>query len=98
MTVREMSERMDYTEFLEWQVFYANDPWGELRADRRTALLASQFYNAHRNKNSPPAKLNDFMLYEPFKQVETEDEAAARLMNQVRALKARNAGGQTWRH
>lgn len=96
MTVRELTERMEHTEFLEWMSFYQQDPWGELRADRRTALLAMQFYNAHRARNAKPAKLDDFMLYQPFKVVESEDDAELRILSQAKALNARTRMMQQW--
>lgn len=95
MTVRELEHRMEYREFCEWAEFYSQDPWGELRADRRTALLALQFHNAHRSRNSPPAKLDDFMLYEPFKQEETEEQAGQRLVAQALALRKRTQPKRT---
>lgn len=97
MTVRELYERMEYTEFLEWTVIWNQDPWGELRADRRTALLATQFYNAHRARNAAPAKLDDFMLYRPFEEIEQPQQAGMRLLTQARAYNARRKALQQWR-
>jgi hypothetical protein len=96
MTVRDLMERMDVTEFREWAHFYSEDPWGELRADRRTALLAMQFYNAHRARNSPVGKLDDFMLYQPFKQIEGDDDAALRLITQAKAHNTRHRMMKQW--
>ena len=97
MTVGEMLERMDSREFAEWQIVYAHDPFGELRADRRTALLAMQFYNAHRGKEHPARGLDDFVLYKPFVVPETDEEAASRILSQARALTARQQGIKQWR-
>ena len=97
MTVGELMQRMDSREFAEWQIVYAHDPFGDLRADRRTALLAMQFYNAHRAKEQPPRGLDEFMLYKPFAQPESNDEAAARILGQARALTARQQGIKQWR-
>jgi Protein of unknown function (DUF4035) len=92
-TVEELGERMSSSEFREWTVFYANDPWGEARADLRSAHLASLFYNAHRSKDAPVGQLADFVLFRPFepeakRETETEEEAGIRLMNQLRAVAA----------
>ena len=97
MTVRELCERMEYTEFLEWTVIWNQDPWGEQRADRRTALLASQFFNVHRARNAAPAKLDDFMLYRPFEETEKPQQAATRLLAQAHGYNARRKALQQWR-
>lgn len=43
MTVRELGERMQCDEFLEWWTLYVNEPWGDERLDTHVStLLAAQ--------------------------------------------------------
>jgi Protein of unknown function (DUF4035) len=86
-TVAELCERMSSAEFTEWVVVYHEDPFGELRADRRNAQLAALLYNAHRGRNSPALGERDFMLYHPFEgRVQESDEAvSARLLHWAQA-------------
>ena len=91
-TVEELGERMTCSEFAEWAVLYAHDPFGEMRADYRVAQLCALFYNAHRGPQAPPGKLADFMPYRPFEpepEPESDEHAAARLMGQINAHNAR---------
>ena len=60
MTVNELSERLTAAEEAHWIALYRVDPWGDQRADARTALLAQMQYNTHAKK---PRKLEDFLLY-----------------------------------
>lgn len=53
---------MDSQEFCDWLAYDRVDPFGESRADLRTALLASIIANVNRGKNQPPFKIEDFLL------------------------------------
>ena len=53
---------MSSSEFAEWQIRCAREPFGEERADLRAALIAATFANAHRPKGRRPFKLEDFLL------------------------------------
>ena len=44
--VRELLERVSSPELSLWMAFYANDPWGEKRADLRSAIVASTVANS----------------------------------------------------
>lgn len=48
----------------EWATFYELEPFGEVRADLRSALVANVIANANRNpdKQREPFTLDDFML------------------------------------
>lgn len=61
-TVREAQSRCDAQEFADWLAFYRIDPWGEHRADQRTALLAMA---EMAGKTRKPLRFDDWMLYKP---------------------------------
>lgn len=63
-TVAELQQRMGAAEFAAWMAFYQAEPFGELRADMRSAMLATLTANAHRNakKKRQPFELSDFMF------------------------------------
>lgn len=46
----------------EWRAYYALDPWGDWREDRRTALLGALIAGA----NGKKLDLDDLMLYDPM--------------------------------
>ena len=86
-TVAELLERLDAYELLEWQIFYALDPFDETRADRRAARIAQVMYNVHRGPNTPAMHLDAFLLYDLHATAppETDEQAAARIRTQLRA-------------
>lgn len=59
-----MLQTMSAKQFAEWQQFYTQDPWGDRRADLRSALAASALLNIWRNPKSKPVEPMDFMPYE----------------------------------
>ena len=62
-------KRSDSRELSEWQAFYQIEPFGEERADLRSAIIACTMANAWRGKNQRAFKLTDFMPnFEPPKQ------------------------------
>jgi len=103
-TVEELGERMSSSEFTEWAVFYAHDPWGEQRADWRTARLCELFYNAHRGRDAPALHVKDFMPPPPFEQpadqAEADEEAGVRLYQQLKVIAAQQSarGVSRWRY
>jgi len=54
-------EALPYREFREWQAYYNIEPFGESRADLRSAINACVVANANRGKNTPAFKVDDFM-------------------------------------
>jgi uncharacterized protein DUF4035 len=84
-TVAELLERVDAFELLEWQVFYALDPFDETRADRRAARIAQVVYNMMRGANTQPAQLDQFLLYKEATPEETPQQTAQRLRSQLLA-------------
>jgi hypothetical protein len=63
MTVRELLAKLGSDELSEWMAFYQLEPFGDFRADYRSALMTSTFANAHRHKDSPPFSPEDFMPF-----------------------------------
>lgn len=84
-TVAELLERVDAFELLEWQVFYALDPFDETRADRRAARIAQVVYNMMRGASTPAAQLDQFLLYKEAPPPETNAQVEARLRAQLLA-------------
>lgn len=58
-TVRELLERLDAREFLQWLAYHQIDPWDEERADWRAGMVAAVIANTNggRGKFRP----SDFM-------------------------------------
>lgn len=54
---------MSASEFLDWQVYYQLEPFGELRADLRSGTIAATIANIHRDrkKRKKPYSARDFM-------------------------------------
>ena len=78
MTVAELGQRMSSREFSEWQVFAANEPFGEDRADLHTALLCSVLANAWGGKS----EIKDFLLkfWQPAEPIPSNDSFRALFM------------------
>lgn len=53
---------MSARKYREWLAYYDIEPFGEKRADLRSAIIASTMANAWRNKGTRRFKLNDFMI------------------------------------
>jgi hypothetical protein len=69
--VRELLSSLDSYELSEWAAFYAKEPFGEYRADIRSAQIANILANTNRGKDTEPFTLYDFMPFVP-KPVEKE--------------------------
>ena len=63
MPVRELLARTGSDELTEWMAFYQLEPFGDLRADLRSGVIASTFANANRSKNAQVFTPEDFMPY-----------------------------------
>ena len=74
MPVGELLSRVSAEELTWWQAFCSIEPFGEYRADIRSAIIACVFANANRGKNRPPYKVDDFMpKFDPPKQMSPEE-------------------------
>lgn len=40
-------EKLTHRQFLDWQTYFAQEPWGELRADMRSMVLAAHILSPH---------------------------------------------------
>ena len=63
MTVRELLSRIDSKELTEWAAFYSIDPFGNVRSDIQSGIVASTIANCNRTKNSKTFKPIDFMPF-----------------------------------
>lgn len=58
MPVAEMLRRMSASEICEWAAYFGIEPWGSVREDARTALIASTMANLWSKRRY---KVEDFM-------------------------------------
>jgi len=56
---RELYERVSYEELAELCLYYAQEPFGEIRSDMRTALTA---YTTAQVQTTQRLSIDDFML------------------------------------
>jgi len=75
-----MLAEMTSLQLSEWMAYSKLEPWGEEREDLRMGIVASTIANVNRPKGKKPYKPTDFT---PTFEVESEEEAAARLMAQA---------------
>ena len=79
--MREAKARISPIEFEGWQAFYAINPWGESRADLRSAVVAHVMANAFRKKGARAFKPKDFMpdFEKPYKPKQPLKEIVSKL-------------------
>ena len=71
MTVSELLARISARELAEWIAWYNIEPFGESRADLRSAIIACVVHNSHCTKKGQMKKVNDFMTkFGPPKQMD----------------------------
>lgn len=63
MSIRRAQVEIDSAEFAQWEAFDRVEPFGEDRADLRSAIVACVIANANRDteKQPQPFKVSDFM-------------------------------------
>ena len=66
-----MSDNISSAELAEWQAWYSIQPWGEERADLRTAIVAATVAQAM-SDGSRRYKLEDFMAVKPARQPQAD--------------------------
>lgn len=83
-----MLARVGADELAEWQALYRIDPWGEGRADLRSAMICFILYQANRGKDSPDRKLTDFLpsFGEDESERKTPEELKAALLGLTAAV------------
>ena len=74
-TVEELLEGIDSAELTEWFAYYQVEPWGEERADWRSAMIARTMAEIHRDDKSRarPFQIDEFM---PKFDGEAEDKSS----------------------
>lgn len=48
----------------EWIAYHEVEPWGQDRADARSAIIASLVYNANRRRGAPARPPRDFFAFQ----------------------------------
>jgi hypothetical protein len=62
MTVQEMLARMSSEELSMWMAYEVLEPFGQVRADMRSAQICSTLANINRSKETKPFSVSDFMF------------------------------------
>lgn len=75
-----MLSKMDSREISEWMAYYSMDPFGEVRADYRMAMLCCLTANINRGKGQP-SKISDYMPEFGPKKPQTMEEMKTILMS-----------------
>ena len=70
-------ESLTYRAWLEWIAYFEREPWGEARADERSAIVASVVYNMNRGRGNPARPMKDFMARPPSRKHSTPAHIAA---------------------
>lgn len=73
----------------EWRAYYALDPWGDWREDRRTALLGAIVAGA----NGKKLELDDLMLYDPMAAQRRKAKEKAKVLQLRKWLDGKAAKG-----
>jgi len=83
-----MLEAMPSKLLSEWMAYYGLEPWGEVRADFRSAIVAKTVADVHRGEKQEPYPLQQFMpLVERAEEDEDEEpEPWQRMLAQVEWL------------
>lgn len=63
MPVRQLLAAIGSDELTEWMAFYQLEPFGDLRGDYRSGVVAATFANAHRVNGAKPLTPEDFMPF-----------------------------------
>lgn len=83
MSVARAQEEISSQEFVLWQAFNRQDPYGQWRADAVGGIIAATIANANRGKGSRSYKPKDFVMeFKPkTKPVPMTAEEISRFMN-----------------
>lgn len=46
-TISELRATLSYREFMEWCLYFEIEPWGEIRADMRSGIVAASIHNVY---------------------------------------------------
>ena len=70
-------DELTQRELLAWVAYHEVEPWGEDRADLRTAIVAATVHNMHRGRGTPARQVADFMAHRPSRAESTPAHLAA---------------------
>lgn len=65
---------MSSTEFSEWMIYAELEPFGSLRDDQRSGVIAATLANVNAGKSSKTYTYEDFLYTKLTKRVQTVDE------------------------
>lgn len=75
-TVDELLDTISYAELVAWGEYYQAEPWGEWRADARSAQISAILANTNRDpkKRPEPYAVKDFMMFSGKEQSEAQSD------------------------
>ena len=79
----ELDRTVTAEEYSEWMTFYSAEPFGDVRADTRAAVVASTFVRVMAGKNNRQLTLIDFM---PFIKAQRDADEANKPEVRARAM------------
>ncbi len=82
MSVATAMRKISSREFADWMAYDRIEPFGEMRADLRSGIIAAAVVNVNRGRGQKPFPASDFMpkFDEPERKVMTAAQIEARLM------------------
>ena len=88
MTVRQLETQMEARELQEWMAFFAIEPWGAIRADYRSGVVAATLVNVNGGKKGKkPAQASDFFsLYANHTNRRQTNEQQISIMQKIAAV------------
>jgi hypothetical protein len=81
MTRGELLHRMSASELAYWAAYFDQEPWGEERADLRSAIVASTIANVNRGKGRKPFRPRDFMPFAPREKTALDTKISAAMQS-----------------
>lgn len=58
----ELKQRMGSRELLDWEAYYAIEPWGQLRDNMHSGMIAAMLANQNRKRGTRALTYEDFLL------------------------------------
>ncbi len=88
MTVRQLETRMEARELQEWMAFFAMEPWGAVRADYRSVVVAATLVNVNGGKKGKkPTQADDFFnLYTKHSNRKQTNQQQISIMQKIAAV------------
>jgi|TARA_R110000787_G_scaffold259901_1_gene365166 hypothetical protein len=88
MTVRQLETQMEARELQEWMAFFAMEPWGAVRADYRSGVVAATLVNVNGGKKGKkPAQADDFFnLYTKHSNRKQTNQQQISIMQKIAAV------------